>query len=301
MSFFNQNRKDTVAAGDVIIVYIDFTTMLAVHVDLSAGKTAIHTKYGAIPFQSIIGHRYGTKFRCKNGYVQLLQPTPELWTKTMPFRTQILYLPDISMILMQLDLKPGSVVGESGTGSGSLSHAIARTVAPHGHLFTFDYHELRVLQFQKEINSHGLASVVTAQHSDVYKDGYGTLDGVLDAILLDLPCPWFAVPHAKKALKKSGGRLGSFSPCIEQVQRTCKELKAHGFKDIVTLECLMRPLEVKTLTMNCWIPTQAEANTDERRDNKLKTPFSQVSFPTAIVPWEVPGHSGFLTFASFYS
>jgi hypothetical protein len=40
--------------------------------------------------------------------------------------------------------------------------------------------------------------------------------------------------------KKSGGRLCSFSPCIEQVQRTCEELKAQGFTEVSTVECLLR-------------------------------------------------------------
>lgn len=48
------------------------------------------------------------------GWGHVLQPTPELWTLTLPHRTQIIYTPDISMIIMQLDLVPGSVVIEAG-------------------------------------------------------------------------------------------------------------------------------------------------------------------------------------------
>lgn len=43
------------------------------------------------------------------------------------FRTQILYSTDIAMVGLQLELWPGSLVVESGTDSGLLSHALART------------------------------------------------------------------------------------------------------------------------------------------------------------------------------
>jgi tRNA (adenine57-N1/adenine58-N1)-methyltransferase len=39
-------------------------------------------------------------------------------------------------------------------------------------------------------------------------------------------------------------RFCSFSPCIEQVQRTCEDLRANGFTDIQTIEVLLRELEV---------------------------------------------------------
>ena len=116
MSFLKINDHPTVAEGDTVILYVDFATMLAVQVDLSAKQTVIHTKRGDVPLKALIGLPYGTKYYCKkdSSFVQVLQPTPELWTKTLPFRTQILYLADISMIIMHLDLRPGSLVGESG-------------------------------------------------------------------------------------------------------------------------------------------------------------------------------------------
>ena len=58
---------------------------------------------------------------------------------------------------------------------------------------------------------------MTAACRDVCADGFG-LEAEADAVFLDLPHPWDAVPHAKRALKKSvDTRLCSFSPCVEQV------------------------------------------------------------------------------------
>lgn len=47
-------------------------------------------------------------------------------------------------VLTQLEIGPGSVVCEAGTGSGSLSHAILRAIGPTGKLHTFDFHKERV-------------------------------------------------------------------------------------------------------------------------------------------------------------
>ena len=41
----------------------------------------------------------------------------------------------------------------------------------------------------------------------------------------------------------------SFSPCIEQVQRTCEALKQHGFVELATTECLQKELQVQKRVM----------------------------------------------------
>ena len=60
---------------------------------------------------------------------------------------------------------------------------------------------------------------MTAECRDVCADGFA-LEDEADAVFLDLPHPWDAVPHAKRALRKTvDTRLCSFSPCVEQVSR----------------------------------------------------------------------------------
>ena len=41
------------------------------------------------------------------------------------------------------------------------------------------------------------------------------------------------------------GVFCSFSPCIEQVQRTCAALEEQGFFAVRTMECLLRQYEVR--------------------------------------------------------
>lgn len=68
----------------------------------------------------------------------------------------------------------------------------------------------------EEFIRHGYGDRVIVLHRDVCDEGFG-VEGVADAVFLDLPKPWDALPHALSAIKTSGGRICSFSPCIEQV------------------------------------------------------------------------------------
>ena len=93
------------------MLYIGFDNMHCIVV--KRGET-YQTRYGALRHADLIGVKYGSKVTCKKGYLYVLHPTPEMWTKNLPHRTQILYSTDISIITCQLDLRPGSVVVESG-------------------------------------------------------------------------------------------------------------------------------------------------------------------------------------------
>jgi len=145
MSFCRTNTE--IKEGDTAIVYASFNQLYPITIK----KGQVHTtKYGSLKHNDLIGKKYGSRFACTKGSVYVMHGSPELWTLCLPHRTQILYTPDISMITLQLELKPGSVVVESGTGSASLSHALLRTIYPTGHLHTFEFHLQRSETARKE-------------------------------------------------------------------------------------------------------------------------------------------------------
>lgn len=216
----------------------------------------------------------------KKGFIYLLRPSPELWTVSLPHRTQILYAPDMSFITMKLGLSPGACVFEAGTGSGSFTHFLARTVARGpspdyergqlaevwrgeglartpsaldvqaseygGRVYSFEFHAERVEKARKEFSAHGLDSIVVLDHRNVCKDGFG-ISNRADAVFLDLPAPWEAVPFAKEVLRQDvSTRICCFSPCIEQVLRTVTSLSEHGFTDVTMYESLVRTHESLT-------------------------------------------------------
>lgn len=290
MSFLAHN-KPNIEVGDTAIVFINVKCM---YLTVIKPGTVIQVKYGVIRHSDLIGTPYGQRLQLARGFVHVLRPTPELWTLNLPHRTQILYFNDISMITAHLELRPGECMlrairsiseqqsqihagltcVEAGTGSGSLTHALARTLAPHGRVYTFDFHEKRVQDARIEFAAHGLNKVVTAAQRDVCGQGFpDELNGAVDAVFLDLPHPWEAIEAAKKVLKRNG-RLCCFSPCIEQVQKTCDAMRQQRFIDLTTIETLQKQFEARAMSLpvpdfskktNVWVERP-----DKRR--KLETP-----------------------------
>lgn len=69
-----------------------------------------------------------------------------------------------------------------------------------GHLFTFEYNELRSNEARNEFCRNGLGNIISVFHRDAYADGFVVededeslrvdADHPVDAVFLDLPKPY---------------------------------------------------------------------------------------------------------------
>jgi tRNA (adenine57-N1/adenine58-N1)-methyltransferase catalytic subunit len=85
--------------------------------------------------------------------------------------------------------------------------------------------------FREEFSKYGLTHLIKSHFQDVYVDGFHVKDApkvYADAAFLDLPEPWKALNHVQKHLKPLA-RLCTFSPCIEQIQKTAEWLHSKNF------------------------------------------------------------------------
>jgi len=224
------------------------------------------------------------------------------------------------MIVLKLGLHPGSKVAESGTGSGNLSVSMIKALFPKGHLYTFEFNEVRVQKAQQDFAQLGLDEYVTCTHRDVLAEGFFLDDkvtaGSMDACFLDLPSPERAVTHAYQVLSKKG-KVCNFSPCIEQVQKVTEAMAKIGFYDIRTFEVLNHEIENKAFQYNSIFDKNNEEATDkdgpvfhEQANKKRiakkketimnKRKMKSLSKQMAPVSSQQPlmrGHTGYLTFA----
>lgn len=215
-----------------------------------------------------------------SGFLHVLPPTPENWTTSLPHRTQVVYTPDYSYILHRIRARPGTTLMEAGSGSGSFTHAAARAVfngygsakqgpqqpdqtkVEHGKVFTYEFHAERQLKVAEEMIEHGLDDIVISTHRDVYNEGFlltspETTEKIsprANAIFLDLPAPWLALPHLSR--EETGGspspldqlravHVCTFSPCIEQAQKTISAFRRLGWLEIEMVEMQHKRVDVR--------------------------------------------------------
>jgi tRNA (adenine57-N1/adenine58-N1)-methyltransferase len=195
------------------------------------------THRGVLKHDDLIGLPWGTQvFSHLGAPFFLLQPSIADLLLDLKRNTQILYPKDLGFILLTMSIGPGQRVLEAGTGSGSLTVALAYAVGPEGRVISYEQREEMQKLARKNISRTGLASRVDFKLRDI-QEGFDETDA--DAFFLDVPNPYDYIAQVRAALKP-GGYFGSIIPTVNQAEILLRALRRHKFAFIEMCEVMLR-------------------------------------------------------------
>lgn len=231
---------EVIVEGGLVLLYFDIRRQWLLRVE--KGKE-FHTHKGFIRIDEIIGLPLGSEVKSSMGEkFWLLKPTTHDFIMHSVRRTQIMYPKDIGLIVLKLSLSSGLKVLEVGAGSGAMTVAAATAIKPTGHIHTYEVRGEFADIAERNLKRASVRDYVTVHRADasagIDEDGF-------DAAIIDVGDPWPLIPLVHKALV-GGAPLVSFSPTMNQVERTTETLGRVGFVNIHTLECLIREIRADT-------------------------------------------------------
>src|SRR5215213_2460681 len=203
---------------------------------LQAGAK-FETHRGILQHDDLIGKSWGTQvFSHIDAPFFLLQPSLAELITELPRTTQILYPKDIGFILVTMGIGPGQTVMEAGTGSGSMTTALAYLVGPEGRVISYEIKPDVQNLARKNLVRFGLESRVDFKLRDI-TEGFDETD--IDSFFLDVPNPYDYTAQVRNALKP-GGFLCCLIPTMNQVEKTLIALRQANFAFVEVCEILLR-------------------------------------------------------------
>ncbi len=203
---------------------------------LKAGEE-FQSHRGVLKHDDLIGKPWGSQVFSHSGApFFLLQPSISDLLNELPRTTQILYPKDIGYILIQMSVAGGQTVLEAGTGSGSMTIALASAVGAEGRVVSYEQKQDVQNLARKNIERLGLAARVDFKLRDI-QEGFDETDA--DAFFLDVQNPFDYIPQIRAALKP-GGFFGALLPTFNQVEKTLLALRKNKFAFIEVCELLLR-------------------------------------------------------------
>lgn len=195
------------------------------------------THRGVLLHDDLIGKPWGTQvFSHLGAPFFLLQPSLADLLIDIPRTTQILYPKDIGFILVTMGVGPGQMVMEAGTGSGSMTTALAYAVGSAGRVVSYEVKPDVQNLARKNLTRFGLASRVDFKLRDI-EEGFDETDA--DSFFLDVQNPYDYIRQVRAALKP-GGFLCCLIPTFNQVEKTLYALRQFKFAFIEVCEILLR-------------------------------------------------------------
>ncbi len=192
---------------------------------------------GILQHDDLIGKPWGTQvFSHIGSPFFLLQPSLADIITELPRTTQILYPKDIGFILVTMGIGPGQTVVEAGSGSGSMTTALAYAVGPEGRIVSYEVKPDAQNLARKNLARFGLDSRVDFKLRDI---GEGLDETEADSFFLDVPNPYDYTGQVRATLKP-GGYLCCLIPTFNQIEKTLQALRQTNFAFVEVCELLLR-------------------------------------------------------------
>jgi tRNA (adenine57-N1/adenine58-N1)-methyltransferase len=196
-----------------------------------------HTHRGILNHDELIGQPWGSQvFSHQGSPFFLLQPSLADLLLDLKRSTQIMFPKDIGFILTSMSIGPGQTVLEAGTGSGSMTVALAYALGPQGRVITYERRPEFQALARKNLERLGLDGRVDFKLGDI-AEGFTEKD--VDAVFLDMANPWDYIRQTWAALKP-GGFFCTLMPTFNQVERLLLSLRHENFAFIEVCELLLR-------------------------------------------------------------
>ncbi|MBL8062621.1 MAG: tRNA (adenine-N1)-methyltransferase [Anaerolineales bacterium] len=192
---------------------------------------------GVVKHDDLIGKPWGAQIFSHTGApFFLLQPSLADILHDLPRTTQILYPKDIGFILVQMGVSEGQTVMEAGTGSGSMTIAMASAIGPNGRVISYEQKPDTQNLARKNLERLGLASRVDLKLRDI-QEGFDETEA--DSFFLDVQNPFDYIAQVRAALKP-GGFFGTLLPTFNQVEKVLYALKKNQFAFVEVCELMLR-------------------------------------------------------------
>jgi tRNA (adenine57-N1/adenine58-N1)-methyltransferase catalytic subunit len=230
--------SEALKAGEVVLVRRDERDSFLVA--LGTAPQSVDGR-GVIDLSGCLGKAPGEEIVWAGARYRVLRPALADLLEHARRKAQIVTPKDAQYLLYLAGVGPGGRVAEAGAGSGALTLCLAHAVGPQGTVFSYDRRPEFLSVAQGNIAQAGWAARVRFRTRDVATEGFD--ESALDSVLLDLPEPWGAIPAAYTALRP-GGRIATFTPTYNQLERTVRALRDAGFQEVRALELLERALHV---------------------------------------------------------
>jgi tRNA (adenine57-N1/adenine58-N1)-methyltransferase len=206
-----------------------------------ASRNLIRLKGKEIQLEPNLVLGVGDRVRIKGEEYTVLEADPVFFPDYASRTAQIIQPWDSAVIVQYCSITPGKNILESGIGSGALSLSILKALGDTGKLTT--------VEINKGYLEKALLNVKISTSTDNWNIVEGSIenfrtDDRFDAVVLDVPEPWAAVPYVSSLLK-NGGKICTYSPTYNQLEKNCSSMRHNGFFVFANIEIIKRDILVR--------------------------------------------------------